>query len=91
MGMATILDELIEELNAKEKRIAKEIINIDRSSVIPNQTNKAQAILDMTDEAIKVKGQSEYLSILNHEKDTKVTNLTNCLRLMSLRHLTKTF
>ena len=70
--MATILDELIEELNAKEKRIAKEIINIDRSSVIPNNTNKAQAILDMTDEAIKVKGQSEYLSILNHEKDTQI-------------------
>jgi hypothetical protein len=72
MGMATILDELIEELNAKEKRIAKEIINIDRSSVIPDHTNKAQAILDMTDQAIKVKGQSEYLSILNHEKDTQV-------------------
>jgi len=70
--MATILDELIEELNAKEKRIAKEIINIDRSSVIPNHTNKAQSILDMTDEAIKVKGQSEYLSILNHEKDTQI-------------------
>jgi|AntAceMinimDraft_13_1070369.scaffolds.fasta_scaffold39991_3 23S rRNA maturation mini-RNase III len=70
--MATILDELIEELNAKEKRIAKEIINIDRSSVIPEHTNKAQAILDMTNEAIKVKGQSEYLSILNHEKDTQI-------------------
>ena len=71
-GMATILDELIEELNAKEKRIAKEIINIDRSSVIPDHTNKAQAVLDMTDKAIKVKGQSEYLSVLNHEKDTQI-------------------
>ena len=70
--MASILDELIEELNAKEKRIAKEIINIDRSSVIPDHTNKAQAGLDMTDKAIKVKGQSEYLSVLNHEKDTQI-------------------
>jgi 23S rRNA maturation mini-RNase III len=70
--MATILDELIEELNAKEKRIAKEIINIDRSSVIPDHTNKAQSILDMTNKAIEVKGQSEYLSVLNHEKDTQI-------------------
>lgn len=70
--MATILDELIEELNAKEKRIAKEIINIDRSSVVPDHFRKADAILTMTDEAIKVKEQAKYLSILNHEKDTQI-------------------
>ena len=37
--MASVLDELIEELQAKQKRIDKEIINLDRSSVIPQHYN----------------------------------------------------
>jgi CTP-dependent riboflavin kinase len=51
--MASVLDELIEELQAKQKRIDKEIINLDRSSVIPQHYNKADDILTLTDEAIK--------------------------------------
>ena len=52
--MASVLDELIEELQAKQKRIDKEIINLDRSSVIPQHYNKADDILTLTDEAIKL-------------------------------------
>ena len=44
-SMASVLDELIEELQAKQKRIDKEIINLDRSSVIPQHYNKADDIL----------------------------------------------
>ena len=61
--MATILDELIDELSAKEKRIAKEVINIDRSSVIPDHYKKAEAILQMADEGIKTR----YLLGLKHD------------------------
>ena len=51
--MASILTELIDELNAKGKRIDKEILNFDRSSVNPDHFKKANAILEMTDEGIK--------------------------------------
>jgi hypothetical protein len=59
--MASILTELIDELNAKGKRIDKEILNIDRSSVIPDHYHKANAILDMTDEGIKTQDRAKYL------------------------------
>ena len=59
--MASVLDELIEELQAKQKRIDKEIINLDRSSVIPQHYNKADDILVLTDEAIKCEDRSKYL------------------------------
>ena len=69
--MASILTELIDELNAKGKRIDKEILNIDRSSVIPDHCQKANAILDMTDEGIKVQERAKYLMGLKavNEKD----------------------
>ena len=69
--MASVLDELIDELTAKEKRIAKEVINIDRSSVIPNHFKKADAILEMTDEGIKTQERAKYLMGLKavNEKD----------------------
>ena len=66
-NMATILDELIDELSAKEKRIAKEVINIDRSSVIPDHYKKAEAILQMADEGIKTRERARYLLGLKHE------------------------
>ena len=69
--MASILTELIDELNAKGKRIDKEILNIDRSSVIPDHFQKANSILDMTDEGIKVQERAKYLMGLKavNEKD----------------------
>ena len=72
--MASILTELIDELNAKGKRIDKEILNIDRSSVIPDHNQKANAILDMTDEGIKVQERARYLMGLKavNEKDNIV-------------------
>ena len=65
--MASILDELIDELSAKEKRIAKEVINIDRSSVIPDHYKKADAILKMADEGIKTRELARYLIGLKQE------------------------
>jgi|TARA_R100001530_G_C4285281_1_gene146652 hypothetical protein len=67
--MASVLDELIDELTAKEKRIAKEVINIDRSSVIPNHFKKADAILEMTDEGIKTRERAKYLLGLKQETE----------------------
>ena len=69
--MASILKELIDELNAKGKRIDKEILNIDRSSVIPDHFKKANAILEMTDEGIKTQERAKYLLGLKavNEKD----------------------
>ena len=58
--MASILTELIDELNAKGKRIDKEILNIDRSSVIPDHYKKADAILEMPDEGIKTQERAKY-------------------------------
>ena len=66
-NMATILDELIEELTAKEKRIAKEVINLDRSSVIPDHYKKAEAILKLANEGIETREQARYLLGLKHE------------------------
>ena len=72
--MASILTELIDELNAKGKRIDKEILNIDRSSVIPDHFQKANSILNMTDEGIKVQERARYLMGLKavNEKDNIV-------------------
>ena len=72
--MASILTELIDELNAKGKRIDKEILNIDRSSVIPDHYQKATSILEMTDEGIKVQERARYLMGLKavNEKDNIV-------------------
>jgi hypothetical protein len=67
--MASILTELIDELNAKGKRIDKEILNIDRSSVIPDHFQKANSILDMTDEGIKVQERAKYLMGLKAVND----------------------
>jgi|TARA_R110000782_G_scaffold5415_2_gene18703 hypothetical protein len=62
--MATILNELINELSAKSKRIEKEIINLDRSSVIPEHFQKAESILKLTNEGIAAEEQMKYLSKL---------------------------
>ena len=62
--MATILNELINELGAKSKRIEKEIINLDRSSVIPEHFQKAESILKLTNEGIATEEQMKYLSKL---------------------------
>jgi|TARA_R110000737_G_scaffold83192_1_gene115626 hypothetical protein len=62
--MATILNELIHELNAKGKRIEKEIINLDRSSVIPQHYDKAESILKLTNKGIETEEQMKYLSKL---------------------------
>ena len=70
--MASVLDELIEELQAKQKRIDKEIINLDRSSVIPQHYNKADDILTLTDEAIKGEDRSKYLLQLRHTTVAKI-------------------
>jgi hypothetical protein len=70
--MASVLDELIEELQAKQKRIDKEIINLDRSSVIPQHYNKADDILTLTDEAIKCEDRSKYLLQLRHTTVAKI-------------------
>ena len=70
--MASVLDELIEELQAKQKRIDKEIINLDRSSVIPQHYNKADDILVLTDEAIKCEDRSKYLLQLRHITVAKI-------------------
>ena len=70
--MASVLDELIEELQAKQKRIDKEIINLDRSSVIPQHYNKADDILVLTDEAIKCEDRSKYLLQLRHTIVAKI-------------------
>ena len=70
--MASVLDELIEELQAKQKRIDKEIINLDRSSVIPQHYNKADDILTLTDEAIKCEDRSKYLLQLRHATVAKI-------------------
>ena len=67
--MASILTELIDELNAKGKRIDKEILNIDRSSVIPDHFQKANSILDMTDEGIKVQERAKYIMGLKAVND----------------------
>ena len=67
--MASILTELIDELNAKGKRIDKEILNIDRSSVIPDHFQKANSILNMTDEGIKVQERAKYLMGLKAVND----------------------
>ena len=64
--MATILNELIDELGAKAKRIEKEIINLDRSSVIPEHYNKAESILKLTDKGIQTEEQCKYLSKLRN-------------------------
>ena len=64
--MATILNELIDELDAKAKRIEKEIINLDRSSVIPEHYNKAESILKLTDKGIQTEEQCKYLSKLSN-------------------------
>ena len=65
--MASVLDELIEELQAD-----KEIINLDRSSVIPQHYNKADDILVLTDEAIKCEDRSKYLLQLRHTTVAKI-------------------
>lgn len=70
--MASVINELIEELQAKKKRIDKEIINLDRSSVIPEHYNKAECICKLTDEAIKCEDRANYLLQLSH---TTVANL----------------
>ena len=59
--MATILPELIKELEAKTKRLEKDVVNIDQSSVIPQHTNKAEAILSTTKELIDTEEQMKYL------------------------------
>jgi hypothetical protein len=59
--MATILPELINELEAKAKRLEKDVVNIDKSSVIPQHTNKAEAILLITKELIDTEEQMKYL------------------------------
>tara|TARA_R110002153_G_scaffold145890_2_gene297222 strand:- start:124 stop:333 length:210 start_codon:yes stop_codon:yes gene_type:complete len=64
--MATILNELIDELSAKAKRIEKEIINLDRSSVIPEHFKKADSILKLTNEGIEAEEQMKYLSKLRN-------------------------
>lgn len=70
--MASVINELVEELQAKKKRIDKEIINLDRSSVIPEHYNKAECICKLTDEAIKCEDRANYLLQLSH---TTVANL----------------
>lgn len=67
--MASILNEIIDELNAKGKRIDKEILNIDRSSVIPDHCDKADAILKMTDEGIQTNERAKYLIGLKQVND----------------------
>ena len=59
--MATILPELINELEAKAKRLEKDDVNIDKSSVITQHTNKAEAILSTTKELIDTEEQMKYL------------------------------
>ena len=65
--MASIINEIVEELKAKQKRLDKEIINLDKSSVIPQHYNKADDILKLTIEAINCESQADYLDRLNHE------------------------
>jgi hypothetical protein len=65
--MASVIDELVEELRAKQKRLDKEIINLDRSSVIPEHFKKADDILKLTNEAISCEDQANYLERLNHD------------------------
>ena len=67
--MASVINELVEELQAKKKRIDKEIINLDRSSVIPEHYNKAECICKLTDEC---EDRANYLLQLSH---TTVANL----------------
>jgi hypothetical protein len=64
--MASVIDELVEELKAKKKRLDKEIINLDRSSVIPQHYNKAECICKLTDEAIQCEDRANYLLELRH-------------------------
>jgi len=70
--MASVLDELVEELQAKQKRLDKEIINLDRSSVIPQHYNKADCICELTDEAIKCEDRANYLLELRHNDVAKL-------------------
>tara|TARA_R110000744_G_scaffold74606_5_gene148931 strand:- start:1218 stop:1427 length:210 start_codon:yes stop_codon:yes gene_type:complete len=64
--MASILNELINELSSKAKRIEKEIINLDRSSVIPSHFRKSDDILKLTSEGIEAEEQMKYLSKLKN-------------------------
>ena len=59
--MATILPELATELEAKRDRIIKDITNVDRSSVIPNHTNKADSILKLVDEAKECHDRASFI------------------------------
>jgi len=70
--MASVIDELVEELQAKKKRLDKEIINLDRSSVIPQHYNKAECICELTDEAIKCEDRANYLLQLRHTDVAKL-------------------
>ena len=60
--MATILDELIDELSAKEKRIAKEVINIDRSSVIPDHYKKQKQYYKWQMKELKLEKEQDICS-----------------------------
>ena len=70
--MASVIDEMVEELQAKQKRLDKEIINLDRSSVIPEHYNKADCINKLTDEAIKCEDRANYLLRLRHTDVAKI-------------------
>jgi hypothetical protein len=70
--MASVLDELVEELQAKQKRLDKEIINLDRSSVIPQHYNKAECIIKLTKEAIECEDTANYLLNLRHNDVAKI-------------------
>jgi len=59
--MATILPELATELEAKRDRLIKDITNVDRSSVIPNHTNKADSILKLVDEAKECHDRASFI------------------------------
>ena len=59
--MAGILPELASECEAKRDRLIKDIINVDRSSVIPDHYNKAKSILELVDQAKNEHDRASFL------------------------------
>ena len=59
--MAGILPELAHECEAKRDRLMKDIQNVDRSSVISDNYDKAKSLLKLVDEAKNEHDRASFL------------------------------
>ena len=67
--MAGILPELANECEAERDRLIKDIINVDRSSVIPDHYDKANSILELVDEAKSNHDRASFIRrMITHEE-----------------------